>query len=104
MKTFHRPTGPAATLSSRRTTLNKKDRLIFDSIAYDDYKDAMNDVDGNDKPNFDAIFGGNDLEGIPFFQQVFKQFENLSNGEVHSVINSGALDSNIVMTIDDDDE
>jgi hypothetical protein len=55
---------------------------------------AMNDVDGNDKPNFEP--------------KVYAQFENLSNGEFHSVINSGALDANIIqdtssITLDDDD-
>ena len=66
-------------------------------------------MDGNDKPNFQAIFGGNDVEGVSFFKKVFVQFENLSNGEVHSVINSGVLDSNIIQDTEginfiDDDE
>jgi hypothetical protein len=109
LKLYHSPSGPAAVLSSRRTTLNQKDRLIFDTIAYENYKAAMKDIDGNDKPNFEAIFSGNTLEGLSFFKKVYAQFENLSNGEVHSVINSGALDANIIqdtssITIDDDDE
>ena len=109
LKTFHRPTGLAATLSSRRTTLSRSERLMFDQLAFEDYKAAKNDIEGNDKINFEAIFAGNDIEGVPFFKRVFEQFENASNGHVRSVMNSGALDANIIeetgaITIDDDDK
>ncbi len=70
---FRHPTGPAATSSSRRTTLSRAERVMFDQLAFEDYKNAMKDIDGNDKTNFEAIFAGNDIEGVPFFKRVFEQ-------------------------------
>ena len=103
MKKLHRSTGPAKT-SSRRT-LSKKDRLVFDAIAWEEFKAISRDVDGNDKPDFNAIFAGTDDEGaFDFFKGVYTQLENVSNGVVSSVIDSGVLDSNIILddlTIDE---
>ena len=83
--------------------------MLFDQLAFEEFKNYTKDIDGNDKPNFEAIFAGNDLEGITFFKHVYKLFENASNGHVRSVVSSGAIDDNIIedtgaITIDDDED
>ena len=57
-----------------RAHLSVGDRRMFDAFAKQQYYDLMNDVDGNDRPNFMGILTGNDIHASDtFFTQVYQK-------------------------------
>ncbi len=77
------PRRPAAKAGLRpRAHLSADDRRVFDSLAKQLYYDLMNDVDGNDRPNFMGILTGNDIQASDtFFTQVYQKMMEFNEGK-----------------------
>ncbi len=95
-----------------RAHLSADDRRVFDSLAKQQYYDLMNDVDGNDRPNFMGILTGNDIQASDvFFIQVYQMMmdfnkkKNTSGAAGGSASDYGVSgDPNVLFNDSDEEE
>ena len=84
---------------------------MFDAFAKQQYYDLMNDVDGNDRPNFMGILTGNDIPAADaFFNKVyhmmvdFNKKKNTSGAAGGSASDYGVSGDPNVLFHDSDEE